>query len=135
MKDDEIVLGNGPFEMHSLAGVLLRHPLKVGNERFLAITNTGIVLDVNITGIPFDGFAGLQWLNIGRVEVRRIIVARLASNQPSVFEAYRQDRTERTGRHRLDFGHPRPWRRLVAPGLRVESAVPSVAENGITGRN
>jgi hypothetical protein len=56
VENDVVALGDYSFEMHPLAGILPRHPLKVGDERLFAVGDTGIVLDVDIARIFFDGF-------------------------------------------------------------------------------
>jgi hypothetical protein len=51
IQGDVIVLGRGPLEMHSPAIVLLRHPVEVRDERPLAITDTGIMPEVNVSSV------------------------------------------------------------------------------------
>lgn len=48
MKDDVVTFGDDALEVHLLARVFLRHPLKVCDERLLAIGHVCIVLDVDI---------------------------------------------------------------------------------------
>lgn len=46
VKDDEVALGDGSFELHSLAWVLSDHPVEVVHERLFPVGNFGVVLGV-----------------------------------------------------------------------------------------
>ena len=59
MQHNEIALSNYLFEVNPLFRVFRVHSLEVLDESFLAITNFGIVLDVNITDVLIDCFAWL----------------------------------------------------------------------------
>ena len=59
MQDDEIVLGDRPFEVHPFARIIPRHTLEVLDERFLAIGHFRVVLYVDVSGLLLDG---LRWL-------------------------------------------------------------------------
>jgi hypothetical protein len=66
MKDNMVALGNDALEVHTLARVLLRHSLKVCDERLLAIRYVRIVLDVDVADIVAHG---LGWLALVEHEV------------------------------------------------------------------
>lgn len=59
MQDDVVTFGDDALEAHLLAGIFRGHPLKVCDERLLAIGHMRIVLDVEVA----DKFAHcLGWL-------------------------------------------------------------------------
>ena len=59
MQDNVVIFGDDVLEMHLLARIFLRHPLKVRDERLLAIGHVWIVLVVDVA----DKFAHrLGWL-------------------------------------------------------------------------
>jgi hypothetical protein len=55
MQNYESALCNRTLKMDSLARILIGHLLKVPDERFLPITDSRIVLDVNIAGVKLHG--------------------------------------------------------------------------------
>ena len=55
VKDDVVPFGDHSLEVHALARIFLRHPHEVFDERLLAVTDPRIVLDVGVTGLPFNG--------------------------------------------------------------------------------
>src|SRR4029077_15713220 len=54
MKDHVVALGEHSFEFHTLAGVIASGFLEIGDEPFLAVSNTWIVLDVLLARIPLN---------------------------------------------------------------------------------
>jgi hypothetical protein len=72
VEHDEIAFCDSSLEVNRFPWVFRVHPLEVLDERFLSISNFGIVLDVDVTGIFLDGFAGLALIEHQVVERLRI---------------------------------------------------------------
>ena len=58
VKHDHICLGNGTLEHNLFAGILRCHAVEILNERFLSISDVGVVLDVDLTSVQRDGLSG-----------------------------------------------------------------------------
>src|SRR6267142_3751819 len=59
MQNHVVAFGENSFEVHMLARVLLRHPLEVRNEGFLAIRDVRIVLPVYSARVSLDRLSRL----------------------------------------------------------------------------
>ena len=53
-ENDVVFFRDHALEFDALARILLRHPLEVIDERFLSVTDLGIVLDVGIANVQLD---------------------------------------------------------------------------------
>ena len=76
MQDNVVSFGHDPLELDTFARVLSRHALKVIDERLLAISDTGIVLDVDLTDELLIGVGGLALVEHQIVEShhRRLVL-------------------------------------------------------------
>jgi hypothetical protein len=72
MEDDVAPLGDGPLELHLLAGVPAGHLAEVGDEGLLAVGDRGVVLDVQVAHVHLDGLGGLALVEHEVVERHRV---------------------------------------------------------------
>jgi hypothetical protein len=68
MQDDVLALGDSALEVDALTGILLRHPRKIGDESFLAISYGRVVLNVYIPDVPFNSFGRLTLVEHESIE-------------------------------------------------------------------
>jgi hypothetical protein len=76
MQDDKIALGDGAPEVHLLARVFGRHPLKVRDERVRPVGDLRVVLDIRGTYESFDGLARLAFIEHQVVKSHRGLFVR-----------------------------------------------------------
>ena len=60
MQDDLVTIGNDSLEVNPLFRILSRHALEIFDERFLAVPDPRIVLNVSLARIAFDCFSWLR---------------------------------------------------------------------------
>ena len=76
VQDHVVSFGNRTLEVDALAWILLCHPREVLNEGFLAISNSGIMLDIHLPCISLNRFGGLTLVEHQIIELHhRLFVA------------------------------------------------------------
>jgi hypothetical protein len=76
VQDHVVSFGKRTFKVDALAWILLCHPREVRNEGLLAISNSGIMLDIRLPCISLDRFGGLTLIEHQIIELHhRLFVA------------------------------------------------------------
>jgi hypothetical protein len=76
-----VAFSDSPFEFHTLAGVIARGFLEIGDEAFLPVSYTRIVLDVAISRVSIDRFAGAALVEHEIIECHHVLLVALQVRQ------------------------------------------------------
>ena len=77
VQDHVVSFGNHPLEVDTLAWIVLCHPREVRDEGLLAISNGGIMLDIDLSCVSLDCLGGLTLVEHQIVELCHCLLVAL----------------------------------------------------------